>query len=171
MKRLAFLLTVLALPFGAVACGGDDATEEGGAAAGETIQVSGSDFAFEPETITASDGNITFEFTNDGGAPHALSIEGNGVDESSETINAGESTTFEVSLEDGSYELYCPVADHKDRGMVGSLNVSVGGGGTTPGEGRTGETDTEDEDETHTETNESSTEDSSGSGSDDDTNY
>ena len=177
MQRLALLfLVLLALPVAFAACGGDDdATGEGSAAGGETIQVSATDFAFDPEAITASDGTITFEFTNDGGAPHALAIEGNGVNESSEEIAGGESTTFEVSLEDGTYEIYCPVGDHRDRGMTGSLTVGIGGGGTTPSEDQTGETDTEhedeSEDETHTETGESSTEDSSGSGSDDDTNY
>jgi len=176
MRRFTLLLTVLALPLAATACGGGgggDGTEEGSSAAGETIQVSATDFAFEPASITASDGNLTFELTNDGGAPHALAIEGNGVDEESETINGGDSTTFEVSLEDGTYEIYCPVGDHKDRGMVGTLTVGIGGGGTSPDVDQTGETDTEHEgeSETHTDSGETSTEDSSGSGSDDDTSY
>jgi plastocyanin len=177
MKRLALLLLVLlALPVALVACGGGDgggegAVEEGGAAASETLHVTATDFAFDPNAITASDANLTFEVMNEGGAPHALAIRGNGVDESSDTVDGGQSTTFEVSLEDGSYEIYCPVGDHADRGMVGTLQVGVGGGGTTPDEAQTGETETG-ETGTHgetetgkTETGETDTEDSSGSGS------
>jgi plastocyanin len=177
MKRLAALLLVLlALPLALVACGGGDegdggAVEEGGAAASETLHVTATDFAFDPNAITASNGNLTFEVMNEGGAPHALAIRGTGVDESSDTVDGGQSTTFEVSLENGSYEIFCPVGDHADRGMVGTLQVGVGGGGTTPdeaqtGETETGETGTDGETETgKTETGETNTDDSSGSGS------
>jgi plastocyanin len=178
MKRLAALLfVVVALPVALVACGGGDggggegAAEEGGAAASETLHVTATDFAFDPNAITASDGNLTFEVMNEGGAPHALAVRGNGVDESSDTVDGGQSTTFEMSLQDGSYEIYCPVGDHADRGMVGTLQVGVGGGATTPdeaqtGETGTGETGTDGETETgETQTGETDTEDSSGSGS------
>lgn len=180
MRRLtALLFVLLALPFAFAACGGGDDGDEGGAetgaaAASETKHVVATDFEFDPSAITASDGNLTFEVMNEGGAPHALAIRGNGVDESSDTVDGGQSTTFEVSLQDGSYEIYCPVGDHADRGMVGTLQVGVGGGGTTPDEVQTGETETGEtetgetgtEGETgETETGETETEDSSGSGS------
>ena len=68
----------------------------------------------------------------------------------------GDSTSFTVTLEDGTYEIYCPVDGHKDMGMVGTLTVGAGGGGS-------GGTVTDDD---------TSTDDSgSGTGSDDDTNY
>ena len=179
MRRLAaLLLALLALPVALAACGGGDdgdeggGAETGGAAASETLHVVATDFAFDPSAITASDGNLTFEVMNEGGAPHALAIRGSGVDESSDTVEGGQSTMLEVSLQDGSYEIYCPVGDHADRGMVGTLQVGVGGGGTTPDEVQTGETETGETGETETEgetetgeTGETETEDSSGSGS------
>ena len=181
MRRLAAsLVLLLALVVLLAACGGDDgeegAAEEGAAAASETVHVMAADFSFDPESITASDGNLTFAVMNEGGAPHALAIRGDGVDESSDVVESGQSTSLEVSLQDGSYEIYCPVGDHADRGMVGTLNVGVGGGGTTPDEAHTGETTTGEtetgetetgETETGSETEETDTEDSSGSGSDD----
>ena len=177
MRRLtALLFVLLALPLAFAACGGGGdgdggGAETGAAAASETMHVVATDFAFDPSAITASDGNLTFELMNEGGAPHALAIRGNGVDESSDTVDGGQSTTFEVSLQDGSYEIYCPVGDHADRGMVGTLQVGVGGGATTPdeaqtGETETGETGTDGETETgETHTGETDTGDSSGSGS------
>jgi plastocyanin len=157
-----FVLLVVALALLAAGCGGGDGEGEGddvatGDAAAQTIQVSATDFQFDPADLTADAGEISFELTNDGEAPHALEIEGNGVEEASDTIDPGASTTLTVELEDGTYEIYCPVGDHADRGMVGTLTVGAGGGAggattghddeTETGGGDTGETDTGDDDE------------------------
>ena len=143
MRRLAVLATLLAIPF-AAGCGGEDEGGDagGGETAGQVAQVSATDFAFDPSEITLSAGAATFELTNDGDAPHALEIEGNGFEQESDTIQPGESTRMEVQLEDGTYKIYCPVGDHEDRGMVGTLTVGAGGGsgGGTTGETETGET-------------------------------
>lgn len=54
--------------------------------------------------------------------PHAVEVEGNGVEEETETItdSAGR---LSVNLEPGEYELYCPVGNHEQAGMVGTLAV------------------------------------------------
>jgi plastocyanin len=156
MRVFAVLLAALAIPL-AAGCGGDEdngangaqATDGGGA---QTIQVSATEFQFDPSDISAAPGEITFELTNDGSAPHALEIEGSGVEESSETIDGGDSTSLAVDLDEGTYEIYCPVGDHKDRGMVGTLTVGSaagagGGGTTTDGETETEQNGTETEDE------------------------
>ena len=156
MRLFAPLVVAVALL--AAGCGSGDGDEAAtGDTAGQTIQVSATDFAFDPADLTAEPGEIAFELTNDGEAPHALEIEGNGVEEESDTIDPGASTTLTVDLEAGTYEIYCPVGDHKDRGMVGTLTVGEGGGagGATTGgddETQTGGTDTEDSDTGETET-------------------
>ena len=38
----------------------------------------------------------------------------------------GESTLLEVNLDPGIYKLYCPVGDHEERGMVGTVTVEEG---------------------------------------------
>jgi plastocyanin len=173
MRRIALILAALAIPL-AAGCGGDEddggnGTQAADAGGGQTIQVSATEFAFDPSDISAEPGDITFELTNDGGAPHALEIEGNGVEESSDTINGGESTSLSVNLEDGTYEIYCPVGDHRDRGMVGTLTVGAGGaggGGTTTDGGTMTDGDTQTEhDETETEHEDEDDDDNSGSGS------
>jgi plastocyanin len=152
MRRAALLLLVLAIPL-AAGCGGDEDAADGGENGGQQIDVSMTDFEFNPAELSADPGSITFMLTNDGENPHALEIEGGGVEESSDTINAGESTELTVDLEEGTYEIYCPVGDHRDRGMVGTLTVGSGGGGSG-GTSTDGETHTE---STHTETDETET--------------
>jgi plastocyanin len=151
-RLLVVLLLVASLPF-AAACGADD---EGDAGGGQRVEVSATDFAFDPAEISADPGEITFALTNDGENPHALEIEGEGVDESSDTIDAGDTTDLTVELEEGTYEIYCPVGDHKDRGMVGTLTVGGGGAGGSETETET-ETETEETETGDTETGETET--------------
>ena len=168
MRLPAAVLLALIAPVVA-ACGGEESdgtTDVGGASAAQTAEVSASDFEFDPSDITAEAGEITFVLTNDGDSPHALEIEGNGVEEESETVDPGETTRLTVDLDEGRYEVYCPVGDHEDGGMTGTLTVGSGGGTgtdeTETGETETGETETG---ETETgDTGETETDDSGSSG-------
>jgi uncharacterized cupredoxin-like copper-binding protein len=116
--------------------GGDGATTA--AATAETIEISATEFAFDPPTIQLDQaGEYTFRLTNDGGTEHALEIEGQGVEEETETIGAGETAELTLSLEPGEYEMYCPVDGHREMGMEGTVSVggaAAGGGGTTTGD-------------------------------------
>jgi plastocyanin len=130
------LLVAAMLPL--AACGSDDNGDGAttAAAAGETIEVSATEFAFDPPTIELDQaGEYTFRLTNDGGAPHALEIEGAGIEEAAtDTIGPGETAELTVELQDGEFEMYCPVDGHRDQGMEGTLVVggaAAGGGGTT----------------------------------------
>jgi len=145
--RLFVIVLAVAIPLLA-SCGGDDETSGGqtsGGGGGQSVQVTATEFAFDPNEISVEAGEVSFELMNDGSAPHALEIEGNGVEESSDTIDGGESTTLDVELDEGTYEIYCPVGDHRERGMEGTLTVGAGGAGgggsTDTGEG---ESDNED---------------------------
>jgi plastocyanin len=132
MRILTLTLIALIVPF-AAACGSSDSSTTGspGAAGGQTIDVTATDFHFGPPAITADAGTVTFKLTNNGAASHALTIEGNGIEESSDTIGPGESTELTVELAEGEYEIYCPVDGHKDMGMVGTLTVGAGSGGAS----------------------------------------
>ena len=64
----------------------------------------------------AETGTVTFRVTNDGGIPPALEVDGQGVEDETETIQPGESAELTVELtQEGSYELYCPIGNHRDR--------------------------------------------------------
>jgi plastocyanin len=123
--RRALTLTVLALAL--AGCGGDENGEEGQApeeSPRQTITITETDFALEPSSVDLEQpGTYAFEVVNEGQVAHALEIEGEGIEEETETLQPGERATLTVALESGTYELYCPVGDHKERGMTGKVDI------------------------------------------------
>lgn len=90
----------------------------------DVIEVNETEFSLEPDEITLDrPGVYVFRAENAGRTVHALEIEGNGIEEETEDIEPGESAELEVNLEPGTYELYCPVGNHEERGMVGTVTV------------------------------------------------
>ena len=147
MARWIALLSVLAL--GLAGCGGDEGDEE--AATGEvvqTIRVAETEFRLDPATITLDEpGTYVFRAVNEGQAEHALEVEGEGFEEETAEIGPGESADLRVEItEPGEYELYCPVGNHRELGMDGTVTLggTAGGTGGTTGTttGTTGTTGT-----------------------------
>jgi uncharacterized cupredoxin-like copper-binding protein len=99
-------------------------TEESTEVAGEAVEVSLVEFAIEmPTEIPA--GPTTFQITNNGTIEHNFEIEGQGIEEELEAdLAPGESGTLELDLEPGTYEVYCPVDDHRGQGMEIELTVT-----------------------------------------------
>jgi plastocyanin len=138
MTRRLFLLlfAVLALAVGISACGGDDdddaaeettteatTTHEDGGGAHLTLTADpGGALSFDQTELTAAAGEVTIELVNESSTPHNVEVEGNGVEEVSDTIS--ESTTeLTLTLEPGEYEFYCAVPGHREAGMEGTLTV------------------------------------------------
>ena len=90
-----------------------DATESGG-------------LGFSKRALTARPGTVTIRLSNGSSdsLPHAIAIEGNGVDKDGQTVQPGGTSTVTVRLKPGRYTFYCPVDGHKDAGMKGTLTVS-----------------------------------------------
>lgn len=140
MKLRPLLLVVLALAPG---CGSDDSDESSGET--NSVDVVASDFRFDPSSVSVDTaGRTTFRLTNEGGTTHALELEGNGIEEETDEIGPGESAELTIDLEDGEYELYCPVGNHRELGMEGRLVVGGGAVGGIPT--TTDETATTDDD-------------------------
>ena len=110
-------------------------TTESSSAAGETsesessevqtIEVSSVDFSFELDEDTFAPGTYEITLTNEGGATHDLVVERDGEDVAeSEQIGPGESSTFEVTLEEGEYVFYCSVGNHRSMGMEVPVQVT-----------------------------------------------
>ncbi len=112
------------------ACGGDEAAAPGSdAGPARTVEITLTDFRLEPATVTLHEpGTYTFRAVNDGATAHALEVEGEGVEAETEEIAPGASAELAVELDEGTYELYCPVGDHEGRGMKGGLSVGEHGG-------------------------------------------
>jgi uncharacterized cupredoxin-like copper-binding protein len=126
------LTTIAVLTLALAGCGGDGDDSAGGtttsaAATGTPVTMSLVDFALEPKTVQLdSAGTYTFMVTNDGQTTHALEIEGNGVEEETDTLSPGDSGEVTVELAAGEYELYCPIDGHRAQGMEGTLVVAGG---------------------------------------------
>ena len=80
---------------------------------------------FNKSTLRAERGRVTIKLRNpsSAGKPHAVEVEGKGVEKASRTIQPGQRTRLRVRLERGRYEFYCPVGNHQAAGMEGTLIV------------------------------------------------
>jgi plastocyanin len=147
VRTLTLISLVCALAIPAAGCGGDDdgggssggaantqtketsgggASGGGGAGAAQTLKLSadpGGALKFDKSTLSAKPGKVTIVLDNPSSLPHAVEIEGNGVEESSSTIGQGETTKVSATVKAGTYEYYCPVDGHKAAGMTGKLTV------------------------------------------------
>ena len=94
----------------------------------DTILVNETEMSLDPSDITLDrPGTYVFRAVNIGRAVHSLRIEGGGIEEQqTSNIGAGESADLTVTLEPGTYELDCPVGNHEELGMRGSVTVQEG---------------------------------------------
>ena len=129
-KLLKFAVLVIGLSLLLTACGGG----------GTNLNVTVTDFAYNPATITVSAGDtINLHVKNNGAVEHEFVIMEKGYqvqppwgdkDESHiywelDAIEAGstKSDTFTAPSEPGEYEITCGLAGHIENGMVGKLIV------------------------------------------------
>lgn len=87
------------------------------------VQVTLSDYRIEmPDAL--SPGQFTFNVTNGGTHEHSFEVEGEGIEKALDRpLQPGQSAKLVVDLRAGTYKVYCPVADHEDRGMTRPLVV------------------------------------------------
>jgi uncharacterized cupredoxin-like copper-binding protein len=143
-RRYAALLAIAAVAAVPIAgCGGDDDDDAGSGAAGggygaaggaaqattttsggEKVDMSLTDFALDPADPTVNAGTVTFDVANDGQTTHALEVEGPGEEVETDDLSPGGTAKLTVDLnEPGTYEMYCPVGNHREMGMEGQITV------------------------------------------------
>ncbi len=130
MRRITWILTLLlSTALLAAGCGGDDddggggGGGSGGGGGGLTLTADpGGAVSWEPGSLSAPAGSVTIKLVNQSDIPHAVEVEGNGVEEESDTVT-GADTELTVDLEPGDYTYYCPVDNHREQGMEGTLTV------------------------------------------------
>jgi len=100
-------------------------------AAGEpqTVEVRLSEWRVELSQAAVAAGPVTFHVRNAGTIPHALEVEGRGVEREIAVLQPGAAGSLTLTLRPGTYEVYCPVGgeSHKRLGMVTSLTVTAAG--------------------------------------------
>src|SRR5215204_2130814 len=135
----AQIIGVVLILMGVVGCGagGGGGAEDAQAPSGakesvlKTIEVKETEFTLKPAEITLEKpGTYLFKAVNSGGTVHALEVEGQGIEEETEEIQPAQSAELKVKLKAGTYELYCPVDEHKEEGMEGKVIVKEGSGGS-----------------------------------------
>lgn len=77
---------------------------------------------FDTTHLTAKAGTVTIAMTNASQVPHAIAVEGHGVDKDGKVVMGGTSKVT-VALKPGTYTFYCPVDGHEKEGMKGTLTV------------------------------------------------
>jgi plastocyanin len=88
------------------------------------IEMSNPLYAIE-ELASFPAGSQTFRVTNNGTTEHNFEVEGQGIEEAFETnLSPGETQTMQLNLEPGTYEVYCPVGNHREQGMEMQLTVT-----------------------------------------------
>lgn len=146
-RRIVWRACMAALVAGAGAlgaCGGDDGEGQAAAAGGYGSAVDattkatskatalkldaverGDSLAFSKTKLSARAGRVTVRLRNPQGntKPHAVEVEGKGVEKAGKVVKAGGTSTVTVTLKRGKYDYYCPVGQHRQAGMEGTLTV------------------------------------------------
>ena len=142
VRKLLALIAIAAIPVALAACGSDDSTSTSAASettsstaastdssttassgGGQTVKIGESEYKLDPSDATLKAGSVTLDVTNDGTITHNLQIEGNGVEETTDSLAPGDTGELTVDLKPGSYEMYCTIDGHKDLGMEGTVTV------------------------------------------------
>ena len=136
--RRLLMVGAVALTFGLAACGDDDDESGGGGAAStqestpaaeptslELAAAEDGGLSFDPGELSAKAGEVTITMSNPDGntMPHNVAIEGTGVEEAGEVVQAGGTSTVTATLEAGEYTFFCAVGQHRQNGMEGTLTV------------------------------------------------
>lgn len=116
--RTLGLLAAVALV--ALGCGNGDGG--GDAERSNDLTIEAGDLFYEPEELAASAGEINFTMENTGAVEHDLIIEETD-DQIIGELEPGESASGSVTLEAGTYTLYCAVVGHREAGMEATLDV------------------------------------------------
>lgn len=91
---------------------------------GATVLVTLSDGHLATQETSFPEGAVVLTIANAGKEVHGLHVEGPGVSKALDgTLTEGGSGSLEVVFQKGTYELYCPVADHRTKGET--LTVTI----------------------------------------------
>jgi plastocyanin len=149
MRALSLIALLCALAIPVAGCGGDDnnssdSGDGGGASTGTNTKTEGTGggtsggggqtlkltadpdgaLKFDKSSLTAKAGKVTVVMDNPSDLPHAVEIDGQGVEVEGETVMKGGVSKASADLKAGEYEFYCPVGNHRDAGMEGTLTVN-----------------------------------------------
>lgn len=94
---------------------------------GGEVRIALKEYRLVPERIRVRPGPlaITFVLRNEGRYAHNFHIEGPDVDARAAKFGPGNTVRLEVTLKAGEYKISCPLSNHDQRGMHGTLLVTA----------------------------------------------
>jgi nitrite reductase (NO-forming) len=114
----ALAVTVLAGGCGDDSPGSDLSAVEGPVS--PKLEVHATEMQYDPDEIAVKAGNVQVVLHNDGTVLHDLRIEDQPfVIEA----GAGQTTTSQITLGAGRYQIFCSIPGHREAGMTGVLEV------------------------------------------------
>jgi plastocyanin len=91
---------------------------------GTVVTVTEKEFSISLSQTTFTPGTYTFVVNDEGEAGHNLNVEGPGVTGAATSdISAGGTASLTVTLQSGTYELWCSIGSHKASGMDMTITV------------------------------------------------
>jgi uncharacterized cupredoxin-like copper-binding protein len=90
------------------------------------LRASATALKFNRTTLRARRGRVTLVMVNPSSSqiPHAIAIEGKGIDKDGRTVRGGGTSRVTVTLRKrGRYTFYCPFDGHERAGMKGRLTI------------------------------------------------
>jgi uncharacterized cupredoxin-like copper-binding protein len=125
MRRLAVPCAILLWLAG---CGGDDGDEPTRTVSineNSTLRVTAEEYSFDPNRVVVRGaGPLTIRLRNAGELAHDLRLRRDDEEVGGTRVfGPGETESAQVTLERGSYEMFCSVGDHAELGMTGELEV------------------------------------------------
>jgi plastocyanin len=120
----AVAVTAAAVAGTAASQAASGATAKRPAATTKTLSASRTKLAFSVKTIRVRHGKVTLKMSNPSSLPHAIAVDGHGVDKDGKVVRKGGTSTVTVTLKKGTYAFYCPVPGHRAAGMKGRLIVN-----------------------------------------------
>ena len=151
MRAFSLIALFCAIAIPVAGCGGDDdsssssssGSSSGGSSSNTTSNSSGGGVSagggtvlkiaadpngalkFDKTSLSAKAGKVTIVMTKTSSIPHAVEMEGGGIEKKGAVVTGGGSVSrVTAKLKPGKYEFYCPVDGHKAAGMKGTLTVS-----------------------------------------------
>ncbi len=123
-RSVMLIVALLVVATLVVACGGGGGSSSGGGGGNAlNVTVTGTEFKFDPATITASPGQtINLTFKNAGTVRHTFVIKEANVNVGADAGQTA-TATFKAPSTAGTYTYFCDVPGHEEAGMKGTLTV------------------------------------------------
>jgi len=142
-RRFAAPAAGLALGFAAVACGSSGQSTSPATSASQ-VTATLKEWKILLSSASLAPGTYTFVAHNAGTTVHTLEINGPGVvnERVPADLQPGQTGRLTVTLQPGTYDVFCPIDDHKSLGMDTHVTVSPGSGAGAGATASTGATTT-----------------------------